>query len=45
MKYIVEMGCGAVIYIPSFIKIGSGIEKLTVVIHRHTESMPEMAYV
>jgi hypothetical protein len=28
MKYAVEMGSGAVIYIPSFIKIGSGIEKL-----------------
>jgi hypothetical protein len=24
----VEMGSGAVIYIPSFIKIGSGIQKL-----------------
>jgi hypothetical protein len=28
MKYAVEMGLGAVIYIPSFIKIGSGIQKL-----------------
>jgi hypothetical protein len=28
MKYIVEMGSGATIYIPSFIKIGSGIQKL-----------------
>jgi hypothetical protein len=28
MKYAVEMGPGAMIYIPSFIKIGSGIEKL-----------------
>jgi hypothetical protein len=28
MKYTVEMGSGAMIYIPSFIKIGSGIEKL-----------------
>jgi hypothetical protein len=25
MKYAVEMGSGAMIYIPSFIKIGSGI--------------------
>jgi hypothetical protein len=28
MKYAVEMGSGAVIYIPYFIKIGSGIQKL-----------------
>jgi hypothetical protein len=28
MKYAVEMGSGAVIYIPSFIKIDSGIQKL-----------------
>jgi hypothetical protein len=28
MKYAVEMGSGAVIYIPRFIKIGSGIQKL-----------------
>jgi hypothetical protein len=27
MKYAVEMGSGAVIYIPSFIKIGSGIQR------------------
>jgi hypothetical protein len=28
MKYAVEMGSGAMIYIPSFIKIGSDIRKL-----------------
>jgi hypothetical protein len=28
MKYAFEMGSGAMIYIPSFIKIGSGIQKL-----------------
>jgi hypothetical protein len=28
MKYAVEMGSGAMIYIPSFIKIGSGTQKL-----------------
>jgi hypothetical protein len=28
MKYAVEMGSGAMIYILSFIKIGSGIQKL-----------------
>jgi hypothetical protein len=27
MKYTVEMGSGAVIYVPSFIKIGSGVQK------------------
>jgi hypothetical protein len=28
MKHAVEMGSGAMIYLPSFIKIGSGIQKL-----------------
>jgi hypothetical protein len=28
VEYAVEMGSGAMIYMPSFIKIGSGIEKL-----------------
>jgi hypothetical protein len=28
MKYAVEMGLSAMIYIPSFIKIGSGIQTL-----------------
>jgi hypothetical protein len=28
MKYAVEMGSGAMIYVPSFITIGSGIRKL-----------------
>jgi hypothetical protein len=28
MKYAVGMGSGVMIYIPSFIKIGSGIQKL-----------------
>jgi hypothetical protein len=32
MKYAVEMGSCIIIYIPSFIKIGSGIQKLTGVI-------------
>jgi hypothetical protein len=32
------MGSGAVIYIPSFIKIGSGIQKLIGGIHRHTHT-------
>jgi hypothetical protein len=36
MKYAVEMGSGAMIYVPGFIKIGSGT-------HRRTDSM-EIAY-
>jgi hypothetical protein len=28
MKYAVETGSGAMTYIPSFVKIGSGIQKL-----------------
>jgi hypothetical protein len=28
MKYAVEMGSGAMIYVPSFTKIGSGVQKL-----------------
>jgi hypothetical protein len=39
MKYAVEMGSGYIIYIPSFIKIGSGIKKLIWGIHRHTDSI------
>jgi hypothetical protein len=38
MNYAVEMGSGAMIYeyIPSFIKIGSGIQKLLGGIHKQT---------
>jgi hypothetical protein len=39
MKFVVEMGSDAVIYIPSFIKIGSGIQKLIGGIHRHPVKM------
>jgi hypothetical protein len=39
-EYAVEMGSGAIICIPSFIKNGSGIQKLMGRgIHRHTDSM------
>jgi hypothetical protein len=34
MKYAIEMGSGAMLYVPSFIKIGSEIEKLIGRIHR-----------
>jgi hypothetical protein len=37
MKYAVEMGSIAMIYIPSFIKINSGIQKLIGEIHRHID--------
>jgi hypothetical protein len=41
MKYAVEMGSGSMIYIPSFIEIGSGIQKLfgRGGVYRHTNSM------
>jgi hypothetical protein len=37
MKYAVEMGSGAMICIPSLIKIGSDIQKLIGGIHRHRQ--------
>jgi hypothetical protein len=39
MKYAIEMGSGAMIYMPSFIKIGSAIQKLIGGIHKHTYNM------
>jgi hypothetical protein len=36
MKYAVEMGSGAMIYIPSFIRTGSGIQNLLRGIHIQT---------
>jgi hypothetical protein len=40
MKYAVEMGSGGMIYIPSFIKIGSDIQTwMGEGIHRRTDSM------
>jgi hypothetical protein len=38
IKYDVEMNSGDMTNIPTFIKIGSGIPKLTRRIHRHTDS-------
>jgi hypothetical protein len=37
MKYAIEMGSCVMTYIPSFIKIGSGIQKLIGEIHRHRQ--------
>jgi hypothetical protein len=39
MGYGVETDSGAMIYIPSFKEIGSGIQKFIGGIHRHTDSM------
>jgi hypothetical protein len=39
MKNAVKMGSGAMIYIPSFIEIGSAIQKLIGGKHIHTDSM------
>jgi hypothetical protein len=39
LKYAVEMGSVAIIYIPSFINIGSGIQKLIRGIYRQTDRM------
>jgi hypothetical protein len=36
MKYAVETGSGAMIHVPNFIKIGSGIRKLIRGIHTDT---------
>jgi hypothetical protein len=37
-NWVAEMGSGAVIYIPSFIKIGSGVQKFIGGMHRHTQT-------
>jgi hypothetical protein len=37
MRHAVEMGSGAMVYIPSIIKIGSGIQKLIRGIQRHRQ--------
>jgi hypothetical protein len=39
MKHAVEMGSGDTIYVASFIKTGSGMQKKMGGIHRHTDSM------
>jgi hypothetical protein len=37
MKYTVEMGSDAMMFIPIFMKMGSGIQKLIEGIHRQRE--------
>jgi hypothetical protein len=39
MKYTIEMGEMAMIYIPIFIKIVSAIQNLRREIHKHTDSI------
>jgi hypothetical protein len=39
MKYAVLMGSGAMIYIPSFTKIGSGIQKFIGGTHKYIDSI------
>jgi hypothetical protein len=39
MKYVVELGSGTMMYIPDFIMIGSGIQRLLGEVHRHTDSV------
>jgi hypothetical protein len=36
VKHAVEVGSGAMIYVPSFIRFVSGIQKLLWSTHRHT---------
>jgi hypothetical protein len=43
MKYAVEVGSGAMVNIPSFMKIDSGMQKLIRGIYRHTDRL-EIAY-
>jgi hypothetical protein len=38
MKFTIEKGSGAMIYITSFIKTGSGIQRLISGTHRNTDS-------
>jgi hypothetical protein len=42
MKYASEMGSGVMIYVPSFIEIGSAIQKLVEV--EYTEGLETYAY-
>jgi hypothetical protein len=39
MKYAVEMGSGSMVYVSSFLKTDSDIQKSIGGIHRHTDSM------
>jgi hypothetical protein len=39
MKYVVEMGSGAMMCIPSLMNVGSGTQKLIRGVHKHEDSM------
>jgi hypothetical protein len=38
MKYAAEIGASVMIYVPNFVKIGSGVQKLLGGIRKHTDS-------
>jgi hypothetical protein len=44
MKYAAEMGSDAMIYIPSFIRIGSDIQKLTQTQRQHGDSISLLSF-
>jgi hypothetical protein len=44
MKYAVEMGSGGMMYVPSFIKIGSGTQKIIGGIHRYRDTQTAWKY-
>jgi hypothetical protein len=46
MKYSVEIGSGAIIYIPSFIKIGSGIQHVRAggIYRQHGDGMSLLSF-
>jgi hypothetical protein len=39
MKYVIEMHSDVMLYMPSFMKFGSGIEKFMWKVQRHTDGM------
>jgi hypothetical protein len=46
MRYAAEIGSGAMIYIPSSIKIGSGIQKFIRRMHRqHGDLISQLSFV
>jgi hypothetical protein len=44
MKYTIEMGSGVMINIPSFIKIGSGIQKFIWWTHRQHDDLISLLF-
>lgn len=44
MKYTVEVGIGALMYVPSFLEISSAIQKLICRIHIDTQTTNQIQY-